>query len=81
MATGTKRSKGTTRRASGKRELINPKGDARYVRRDSKGRFNESNDVGRSQAADRRRKSKKTVKAGYGDRGDRARSTKKTSRR
>ena len=65
--------KTTQRRSSGKRELIKPKGDARYVRRDANGRFNESDDVGRSQAADRRRKSKKTVKSGHGDKGDQAR--------
>jgi len=61
------------RRGSGKRELIKPNGDARYVRRDASGRFNESDDVGRSLAADRRRKAKTASKPGYGDRGDRRR--------
>ena len=36
----------------GKRELIEPKGDKRYVRRDEHGRFSESDDAGRSLAAD-----------------------------
>ena len=37
------------------RELIEPhKGDKRYVRRDENGRFSESDDVGRSLAADQR---------------------------
>jgi hypothetical protein len=53
--------------------LINTGTDKRYVRRDSGGRFNESDDVGRSLSADRRRKAKTTTKSGYGDRGDRRR--------
>jgi hypothetical protein len=54
-----------------KRELIEPhKGDKRYVRRDDSGRFKESDDVGRSLAADRRTKAKTVVKKGQGDRGD-----------
>jgi hypothetical protein len=36
------------------RELIEPKGDKRNVRRDENGQFSESDDVGRSLAADRR---------------------------
>jgi hypothetical protein len=55
-----------------KRELISPNGDARYVRRDEHGRFKESDDVGRSQAQDRAKKAKTTVKPGQGDRGDQA---------
>ena len=57
---------------SGKRELIEPhKGDKRYVRRNTKGRFKESDDVGRSLPQDRRRKAKTIAKPGQGDRGDR----------
>jgi hypothetical protein len=59
------------KRASGKRELIDTGRDKRYVRRGAKGRFKESDDVGRSLSADRRRKAKKKVQSGYGDRGDR----------
>lgn len=55
---------------TGKRELIDTGTDKRYVRR-KKGKFSESDDVGRSLSSDRRRKAKKKVKAGYGDRGDR----------
>lgn len=66
-----------TKRASGKRELIKPNGDARYVRRDAKGRIKESDDVGRSLAADRRTKSKTVAKSGQGDRGDQKRSSKR----
>ncbi len=56
---------------AGKRELIEPKGDKRYIRRDEKGRIKESDDVGRSLAADRRTKAKTVAKAGQGDKGDR----------
>ena len=56
-----------------KRELIEPKGDKRYVRRDPKGRFDESDDVGRSLSSDRRKKAKSVAKPGQGDQGDRKR--------
>jgi hypothetical protein len=56
------------------RELIEPhKGDKRYVRRSKTGQFKESDDVGRSLAADRRKKAKQVARKGEGDRGDRAR--------
>lgn len=54
-----------------KREKITPNGDARFVRRDQKGRFSESDDVGRSLSQDRRRDAKTETKSGYGDKGDR----------
>jgi hypothetical protein len=54
-----------------KRELIDTGSDKRYVRRDEKGQFKESDDVGRSLAADRRRRAKTKVRAGQGDKGDR----------
>jgi hypothetical protein len=60
-----------------KRELIAPKGDKRFIRRDSKGRIKESDDVGRSLAADRRKKSKTVAKPGQGDKGDRRRAARK----
>jgi len=57
---------------SGKRELIEPnKGDKRYVRRDSQGRFSESDDVSRSLAQDVRKDAKTRTSPGQGDRGDR----------
>lgn len=69
-----KSSKKSSKRGSGKRELIAPRGDKRYVRRSAGGQFSESDDVSRSLATDRRRKSKKkTTRSGYGDRGDRRR--------
>jgi hypothetical protein len=53
------------------RELIDTGNDKRYVRRDEKGQFKESVDVGRSLAADRRQHAKNEAKPGQGDRGDR----------
>jgi len=58
-------------RGSGKRELIKPNGDARYVRRDANGRIKESDDMGRSLKQDRAHQAKTKVRSGYGDRGDR----------
>lgn len=55
-----------------KRELISPRGDKRYIRRNAKGRIVESDDVERSLSADRQRKAKTVAKRGQGDRGDRA---------
>jgi len=57
--------------ASSKRELIAPNGDKRYVRRDEKGRFKESDDVSRSLSQDQQRSSKNDAEPGQGDRGDR----------
>ncbi|MFL5681437.1 MAG: hypothetical protein ACJ77B_12640 [Chloroflexota bacterium] len=53
------------------RELIDTGTDKRYVRRDERGRFTESDDVGRSLSADRRREAKTEARKGQGDRGDR----------
>jgi hypothetical protein len=57
--------------AQGKRELIDTGTTKRYMRRDERGRFAESTDVGRSLAADRQRDAKHTTTKGQGDRGDR----------
>jgi hypothetical protein len=53
------------------RELIDTGTDKRFVRRDKQGQFKESDDVGRSLAADQRRDSKTKPKRGEGDKGDR----------
>jgi hypothetical protein len=53
-----------------KRELIDTGSDKRFVRRDERGRFTQSADVGRSLAADRREHAKTKVPKGQGDRGD-----------
>ena len=55
------------------RELIDTGTDKRYVRRDERGRFKESDDVGRSLAADRRQTAKHESERGQGDQGDRPR--------
>ena len=60
------------KKGSGKRELIDTGKDKRYVKRDEKGRFKESDDQGRSLSQDKKRKAKTKVKPGYGDRGDQA---------
>ena len=59
-----------------KRELIDTGTDKRYVRRNDKGQFNESDDVGRSLSQDRKRKAKTVAKKGQGDKGDQKRSSK-----
>ena len=58
--------KRATKKTTAKRELITPRGDKRYIRRDAKGRIKESDDVSRSLSQDRRRKAKATTKAGAG---------------
>jgi hypothetical protein len=60
-----------TEKKMSKRELIDTGTDKRYVRRDAKGRFKESDDVGRSLSQDVRKSAKTSVKSGQGDRGDR----------
>ena len=67
--TGKRKATGRRRTAS-KRELIDTGTDKRYVRRGASGRFKESDDVGRSLSADRRRKAKAKAKKGQGDKGD-----------
>lgn len=70
--TTTKRTatKKATRKAA-KRELIDTGSDKRFVRRGTGGRFKESDDVGKSLTADRRKKAKTKAKPGQGDKGDR----------
>ena len=67
----TSAKKRTAARKTSKRTVIEPrKGDRRYVRRNKKGEFKKEVNVGRSLAADRRRKSKTKVPKGQGDRGE-----------
>lgn len=58
------------KKKSAKRELIDTGSDKRYVRRNAKGEFKEVDDQGRSLAQDVRKKAKKKVKSGQGDKGD-----------
>ncbi|MFN8140421.1 MAG: hypothetical protein U0R49_11550 [Fimbriimonadales bacterium] len=69
-----------SKRKLSKRELIEPhKGDKRYVRRDEKGRFRESDNLHKSLSKDDRTKAKTSSKPGYGDKGDRGPATRKQS--
>jgi len=65
-----KRKSAAKRKKAAKRTLIAPREDKRYVRRDARGRIRESDDVGRSLSADRRRKAKRKAPKGQRDRGD-----------
>ncbi len=60
----------TTKKSASKRELVDTGRDKRFVRRDDKGQFKESDDTGRSMGQDVRKKAKTKVPAGQGDRGD-----------
>jgi hypothetical protein len=62
-----------SKKGGSKRELIDTGTDKRYVRRDEQGRFEESDDVGRSLSQDVKKSAKTKVKSGQGDRGDRKR--------
>jgi hypothetical protein len=61
----------SARKTAAKRELIDTGTDQRFVRRAPGGTFNESDDVGRSLAADRRTKAATKTTSGQGDKGDR----------
>ena len=64
--------KKTARRRATPRERINTGSNTLFVRRNKRGTsFEEVEDAGRSLAQDRRRKAKRKVKSGFGDRGDR----------
>lgn len=54
-----------------KRERIDTGTDKRYVRRDARGRFQQSDDVGRSHAQDQQRDAQNAAPKSQGDRGDR----------
>jgi hypothetical protein len=57
-----------------KRELVTQGSSKRYIRRDAQGRFTTDQvEVGKSLAADRRRKSQTVAPKGQGDRGDQRR--------
>ena len=62
----------SSKESSSKRELLEPHpGDKRFVRRDSEGKFSESDDVGKSLAADQRTHAETESEKGQGDKGDR----------
>jgi hypothetical protein len=63
------------RRKRSKRTTIQPrKGDKRFIRRSKSGKFTKNQaDAGRSLSRDRKRRAKRTVPKGQGDRGDQRR--------
>lgn len=58
-------------RSAEKRDTVRTKRATFYAKRTTRGRFREMDEKGRSLKSDRRRAAKKTVRAGYGDQGDR----------
>ena len=67
MAKAVKKTAG--KKSAGKRELISPNGDKRYIKRDEKGQIKESDDQGKSLSQDVKKAAKTKVKPGYGDQG------------
>jgi hypothetical protein len=63
--------KAAKKRSSQKRDLVKAKRATMYAKRTSRGRFKEMDEKGRSQKSDRKRKAKRKVRSGFGDRGDR----------
>jgi hypothetical protein len=66
--TATSRS---AKRGTGKRDTVNAPNATFYARRGAGGEFREMDEKGKSLAADRRQRAKKTSVSGMGDRGDR----------
>jgi hypothetical protein len=62
-----------TKSGASKRQLIDTGKDKRYVRRDEKGQFKESDDQGRSLTQDVKKSAKTVSKPGQGDKGDQKR--------
>lgn len=60
----------SAKKATGKRTLIEPNGDKRYIRRNEKGQIIESDDVSKSLSQDVKKTAKTKVKPGQGDKGD-----------
>lgn len=57
-------------RPAAKRDLVRRPKASSYAKRTAGGRFKETDDVGRSQKADKPRRAKRIVRSGYGDQGD-----------
>lgn len=67
----TDKTTGSHRKTAAKRERIDTGHDKRYVLRDEQGRFEESDDVGRSLRQDVTRRARRPAKPSQGDKGDR----------
>ena len=59
------------KRASNKRDLVKSRSGKSFAKRTAKGRFKEMDGVKKSLPSDRRKKAKRKVSSGYGDKGDR----------
>lgn len=57
-------------RGNNERERIDTGNDSRFVRRDDKGQFKESDDVGRSLSQDRKQDAENEAPRNQGDKGD-----------
>lgn len=69
----TPKRKTAAKKKAGRRELIDTGTNKLFVRRNDRGTsFKKVTDAGRSITADKRRKAKRKVPSGQGDRGDRA---------
>jgi hypothetical protein len=69
--------KSTSRKSSAKRSEVKNRAGSFYAKRKSSGRFSEMDEKGRSLKTDRRRRAKTETKSGYGDQGDRRRTSSK----
>jgi hypothetical protein len=69
--TSSRRRSSTSKRGSGKRELLKGRSGTLFARRTAAGRFKEMDEWGRSLASDRRRRAKTKAKRGQGDWDDR----------
>ena len=70
MAKSTSSKTTKQKESTGKRTLIAPNGDKRYIKRNEKGQIKESDDQGKSLSQDIKKPAKTKVKPGYGDKGD-----------
>jgi len=59
------------KRPSTKRDLVKSRSGKAFAKRTPKGRFKELDNTKRAIPSDRRKKAKRKVKSGHGDRGDR----------
>jgi len=67
--------------AKRQRDLVKAPTGSYYAKRRAGGEFKEMDEVGRSQRADRRVKAKTATKSGFGDQGDRKRTTKRATKK
>ena len=59
------------KRSATKRDLVKSRTGKSFAKRTAKGRFKDMDNVKRALPRDRRKKAKRKVKSGFGDRGDR----------